>query len=56
MGDKPEGSGYVEKSVQDRYDSMKNIPTTGTKHKDQEPIGEKAGAPSGYKPSTGATS
>lgn len=55
MSGKPEGSGWMEQSVQDRYDSMKAVPTNPTKHADQKPIGDKAGAASGYKPSAGAT-
>ena len=55
MSGKPEGSGWMEQSVQDRYDSMKSAPTMPTKNADQKPIGDKAGNPSGYKPGSGAT-
>lgn len=54
---KPEGSGWLESSVEDRYASMKPIPTDKSRgdHPDMKPVGEKAGVAYGYKPSSGAT-
>lgn len=49
---KPEGAGYVEPSIADRYASMNNIPTdvARSKNPDAMPIGNKAGDSFGYKP------
>lgn len=54
MNGKPEGAGYIESSVNDRYDSMKSIPSYATKHPDQKPIGPCGGTDQCYKMSTGA--
>lgn len=51
---KPEGAGYIESSVNDRYDSMKYVPSFPTKHPDQKPIGPCGGTDQCYKISTGA--
>jgi hypothetical protein len=50
----PEGTGYVEKDVADRYASMSNtLPAAVplSKNPDAMPIGGKAGEPFGYRPS-----
>ena len=47
------GAGYVEKSVQDRHDSMRDIPTDlgKTAERGFKPIGGMAADPHGYRPS-----
>lgn len=49
---KPEGAGYIESSVEDRYNSMKGMPTTlhNGDHPRMQPVGDRAavcGKPSG---------
>lgn len=51
MSNKPEGAGWIETSVEDRYASMKApVLTTRGNHPNMKPIGADPGTSAGYKP------
>lgn len=54
---KPEGAGWLESSVEDRFAGQKvpELPTRG-KHPNMQPVGEKAATSHGYKPCTSVAS